>query len=268
MADKNSNDGCAGVAGGAFIGIIVLVSIIPKPVWIGLGIAAAVALLSWFVYLGFSALEQRSAAAEERDRAARAAAAAATKRQREEAARKAEQDLIAAVGEKNARLVSSARASAKKVRASEAATAGWLGDVDFAADIRGLTENFRTAHGLRKVAAELSALDNPSADDQRILAEAEATAEGLEKSAIERVRLIGRCATEATLVDESLRREREDARTAEQRAKLHATLSAMLYGAEAAPAAAVADSTADAVMSRVQAYREIKSRIHHASRPE
>ena len=35
--------------------------------------------------------------------------------------------------------------------------------------------------------------------------------------------------------DESLRTEREDARTAEQRAELHAKLSSMLYGIEAAP---------------------------------
>lgn len=261
MAGKKSNDGCAGVVGGAFIGIVVLVSMVPKQVWIALGIGAAVALLAWLVFLGFSALAEHNAAAEERNRAARAAEAAAAKRQREEAARKANQDLIEAIGEKNALLVFSARSSVHKVRASEAAQAGWLGDVDFTADIRGVTENFRKAHELRKVAKELAALDSPSAGDRRILKEARSAAESLEKTAVDRVQLIGRCAAEATSVDESLRKERADARTAEQRAELHARLSGMLYGIEAAPAAAAPNSTADAVMSRVQAYREIKNEI-------
>ena len=39
MAGKDSQDGCATVAGGAVIGCIVLVSMIPMPVWIGFGIA-------------------------------------------------------------------------------------------------------------------------------------------------------------------------------------------------------------------------------------
>jgi hypothetical protein len=47
MAGKDSQDGCATVAGGAVIGCIVLVSMIPMPVWIGFGIAAAAALVAW-----------------------------------------------------------------------------------------------------------------------------------------------------------------------------------------------------------------------------
>ena len=38
----------------------------------------------------------------------------------------------------------------------------------------------------------------------------------------------------------------------------------MLYGIEAAPSAASGDSTADAVIARVQAYREIKNQIQLA----
>ncbi len=73
--------------------------------------------------------------------------------------------------------------------------------------------------------------------------------------------MIAKCAREARLVDESLRNERKAARTAEQRAQLHAQLSAMLYGIEAAPDVAPPDSAADAVMARVQAYRDIKNQI-------
>lgn len=107
-------------------------------------------------------------------------------------------------------------------------------------------------------------MDKPSVDDRKILAEAKTTTANLECAAIERVELIRKCATEAHLVDESLRNEREDARTAEQRAELHAKLSAMLYGIEATPDTTPTDSAADAVMARVMAYREIKNQIQQA----
>ena len=152
----------------------------------------------------------------------------------------------------------------KRVVESEAARAGWLGDVDFTTDIQGVADNFQKAHALRKVANELSALDKPSLDDRKILAEAKTTVAQLERAAFERVALIEKCATEARLVDESLRSERKDARTAEQRAELHAKLSAMLYGIEATPTSTPMDSAADAVMARVQAYREIKNQIQQA----
>lgn len=83
-------------------------------------------------------------------------------------------------------------------------------------------------------------------------------------TAIERVELIAKCAQESQRIDESLRTERRDARVAEQRAELHGELSAMLYGIEATPDAAPPDSAVEAVMARVQAYREIKNQIEQA----
>ncbi|PRC53661.1 hypothetical protein C6A85_22475, partial [Mycobacterium sp. ITM-2017-0098] len=84
-------------------------------------------------------------------------------------------------------------------KASEAARAGWLGDVDFTADLKSITENFKKAYALQGVTSKLSALDKPNADDKRILAEAKSTITSLERTAIERVTLIERCATEAKL---------------------------------------------------------------------
>lgn len=264
MAGKNSQDGCANVVAGVVVGIIVLVSLVPKTVWIGLGIAVAVGLLAWLAYAGLSALAERSAAEEEKRRAAVEAEAVAAERRRVDAARKVKQLLVEMIGEKNASLVQTAKGSVQKVKNSEAARAGWLGDVDFTQDIKGITENFRKAFELRKVGDQLSALDNPGADDRKILDEAKASADHLEQVAIERVKLIGKCANEAQLIDESLRNERKDARTAEQRAELHAKLSAILYGIEAAPAYPVQNTMADTVLARVQAYREIKNQIHSA----
>lgn len=252
MAGKDSEDGCAKVLSGAVVGIIVLIAMIPKEVWVFLGVGAGVALGVWLAIKGLAAYKKSRAEAAKRERAARAARAAAATRQ-----------LIEKIGKKNFLLVQSAQTSVQNVAASEAARAGWLGDVDFTADITGIIATFGQAYALRKVAGELSGLDSPSADDRKIFGEANATAEDLERAALERVTLIGKCATEATLIDESLQQEREDARTGEQRAQLHAKLSSMLYGIEAAPATTSADSTADAVMARVQAYREIKNQIQH-----
>ena len=261
MAKKNDSGSAVGVG---LVAVFIVIAMVPKQVWIGLGIAAAIAVITWIVYKIVIAVDERRAAAQKQARAAEAAEAARDKREWEEHARKVKQERICALGAANAARVDSAQAAVKRVVASEAARAGWLGDVDFTADINGITESFRKVHALRKVADELSALNNRSADGQRILDEARSTAANLEGAANERVTLIDKCATEAKLVDESLHAERVDARTAEQRAALHAKLSSMLYGIEAAPDTTPADSAAEAVMARVQAYREIKNQIQQS----
>lgn len=260
MSSNKSSSG----AGGVIFFIFVLIALVPKPVWIVLGVATALGVVGWAGYKIVVALEQRSYEAEERARAEKAKQAADAKRQREERIRQEKQRRIDTLGKQNAARVESALSAVKQVAASEAARAGWLGDVDFSADIKGITDNFEKAHALRGVIDKLSALDKPSADDRKILAEAKTTAAGLEVAAIERVELIGKCAKEAQLIDKSLRTEREDARVAEQRAELHAKLSAMLYGIEATPETTQQDSAVDAVMARVQAYREIKNQIQQA----
>ena len=182
------------------------------------------------------------------------------KRQRKED----KQRRIEILGAKNAVRVERAIAAVDQIVASESARAGWLCDVDFTADLDGIIGNLRKAHDLRKVADKLSCLDKPGADDRKILAEAKTTAANLERAAIERVDLIHQCEIEARLVDESLQKERDDARTEEQRAELHAQLSSMLYGIEATPDTTSKGLAADAVLARVQAYREIKNQIHCA----
>ncbi len=264
MGNKGSDDGAAKVVVGAIVFVIVLVSMIPKEVWIALGVIAGATIVIAGTAWAISENTKRRVAAAERARVAQAAQAAAAKREREERARKEKQQRIDTLGKDNAALVESALAAAKQVGASEAARAGWLGDVDFTVDIRGITDNFQKAHALRGVAGKLSALDKPSLDDRKILAEARTTVANLESSAIERLKLIQRCATEAQLVDKSLSTERADARTAQQRAELHANLSAMLYGIEATPDTTPTNSAADAVLARVQGYLEVKNLIQQA----
>ena len=260
---KGSDDSGKAVGGLIFF-VFVLIALVPKEVWIFLGFLAGAAVLIGGTSWGISEYNKSRAAAEARAKIERAAQVAAAKRELEEKALKAKQQRIKSLGKENAALVESALAAVKKVGASEAARAGWLGDVDFSADIREITDKFKKAHALRKVASELSALDKPSPDDRKILSEAKTATANLELAGVERVELIGKCATEARLIDKSLHDEREDARTAEQRAELHGKLSAMLYGIEATPDTSQADSAADGVMARVMAYREIKNQIQQA----
>ena len=245
-------------------GIFFLISLIPKEVWIALGICAGSVVVIWIVYAIIKAAEESRIEAEKRAQAEQAARAAAAKREREERARKEKQHRIDTLGKSNASLVEEALAAVGQVAASEAARAGWLGEVDFSADIAWITDSFGKAHSLRGVTRTLSALSKPSDDDRRILAEAKTTIAELEDAAKQRVELISRCTVEARHIDASLRAEREDAKVAEQRAELHAKLSAMLYGIEATPDTAPTNSAVDAVMARVQAYREIKHQIDKA----
>lgn len=266
---KKSSEGGGAVVFFIFI-VIALLAQIPKEVWITLGCLAAATLLAWVIYRVSVAVEESRAAALEREREEQAERAAAAKREREERVRREKQRRIDAMGKQNAAAVESALRAVKQVTVSEAARAGWLGEVDFGPDIKGVIENFEKAYALRKVTAKLSELKNPGVDDRRILAEAKKTISNLERVADERITLIEKCATEAQLIDKSLRIEREDARVAEKRAELHAKLSAMLYGIEATPSSTPVDSAVDAVMARVQAYREIKNQIQLAreARPE
>lgn len=259
-----SSRGSEKIGCGTVLGVLVLIAVIPKSVWITLGILVAVAALIVFVSWAVNENDKRLVAKRERERAEEAARVAAAKRERVEKARKRKQQRTKTLGKANTARLESALAAVKQVGASEAARSGWLGEVDFTADIRGITDNFRQAHALREVVDKLSALDKPNQDDRKILSEARTTVAELERAACERVELIEKCATQARLIDKSLQEEREDARTAEQRAELHAKLSAMLYGIEAAPDTTPTDSAADAVMARVQAYLEIKNQIQQA----
>lgn len=248
---KSSNDGC-----GATIGLLFIfgaIAAIPKPVWITIGVIVAVALVVWIV----------KKVAEEAEKS-RVAAAAAEKREREEAARRRHQQLVDTMGIENAECLERAEAAARAIATTEAAREGWLGDIDFRPDITAITGQFRRAHELRQVANQLSALDNASTGDRKLLAEARTTIANLERAALERAELIAKCQREAANIDASLRQERKDARTAEQRAELHAKLSAMIYGIEATPGVSPTSQAADSVMARVQAYREIKNQIQRA----
>jgi hypothetical protein len=239
--------------------------------WIGLAVMAAVMLLIMVLeerQAGFMnprvSIAERLRNAKAAQRAEQAAQDAAKIAAAERRAFQQEREFQRSIGEDNAPLLSSAKAAVRLVQGSEAARGGWLGDVDFTADIHGITENFQKARALLRTAAELSMLSNPSPDDRRIMDEAMLTASNLELAARDRLKLIEQCATEAKLIDQSLHMEREAAQTEGQRAELHAKLTSMLYGVQAEPAVADTPSVADSVIMRVRAYHEIRSQIQQS----
>ena len=208
-------------------------------------------------------LQQEAARQKKQQAEQRAAALAAAKRKREEQARLEDKQRVEALGKHGAALVKRAKSSVQRIVSSEAAREGWLGDVDFTPDVEEIEANLRRARALRGKSDELSALPKPNDDDRTIIVEAKTTIAQLERKTKERVELLERCASEAHLIDESLRRERDEVKLAAKREELHGELAAMLYRIEAA-GATPAESAADAVMARVQAYRDIKGQIERA----
>lgn len=139
---KKSSDG-SNVIGGLIVFVVVLIALVPKPVWIALGVIVGAIIVTWVVYRIVTAVEAGRAAEAERLRIERAEQAGVAKREREERVRKAKQQRIDTLGKQNAARVESALRAVRQVKSSEAARAGWLGDVDFSADLKSITENFK-----------------------------------------------------------------------------------------------------------------------------
>lgn len=261
--------------------IVTFVHIFPKSVSIAIG--ALLATLVIFVVAAVVAGRAAEKRAEEQRRRAkelefrqqeaarqkkqqleqRAAALKASKRKLEEQARLEDKQRVDALGKQGAALLKLATSSVQRLVSTEAAKGGWLGDVDFAPDLEEIEANLLKARALRRKADELSALSTPDVDDREIIAEAKSTTAHLERRTKERVELLEKCGSEARLIDESIRREREGAQLAVKREELHGELAAMLFETEATRATHDQSST-DAVMSRVQAYRDIKGEIERA----
>ena len=253
--DKNSADEAALFAIGSFVvmvvgGVAAAIAVVPKEVWVGLGILVVVGLmLGLFVWTN-GELGKARAATVQRE------APAFTLWGKGEKDRQRRRELI---GPRYAERFNVALKAVEQISKTEAARDGWLGEIDFSADLRCTFDDLQRAIALRRTAKKLSDLAEPSESDLKILKDAKAAASRIDRIAFNRIDLIKKCAREARRIDESLEKERESARTAEQRAQLNGQLYGMLYGIEKAPNVPPADSGAERVMSWVAAYREIEN---------
>ena len=105
---SNRSSDASNILGAIGVAIVVLIAMVPKPVWIALGIVAAVAVVTWIVYAIVKEVENSRIEAEKRAQADRVAKAAAAKRELEERELKEKQRRIDTLGKQNASLVEDA----------------------------------------------------------------------------------------------------------------------------------------------------------------
>ncbi|UWW09710.1 hypothetical protein L2Z93_002822 [Mycolicibacterium brumae] len=237
-------------------GIAAAIAVVPKEVGVGLGILVVVGVVIGLVVWTSGELGKERAATVQRE------IPASVMRGNGDKERQHRRELI---GPRYAERFNVALKAVEQISTTEAARDGWLGEIDFSADLRCTFDDLQRAIALRRTAKKLSELAEPSESDRQILKDAKAAASKIDRIAFDRIDLIKKCASEARRIDESLARERESARTADERAQLNGQLHGMLYGIAKAPSVSPADSGAERVMSRVAAYQEIKTLIEQGA---
>jgi hypothetical protein len=162
-------------------------------------------------------------------------------------------------------LMDRADAAVRRIMSSEAATQGWLGELDFTGDVSMIADTLRKVTALRTAAAEWAAIPNATADDDRMLRDAQRAAAKLKTAAAERVKVLHDCSLQAEQVDQTLHQQREQAAITQQRDDVRSRLDAMINGVERTSSGPPSDST-DAVKARVAAFLELKGIIEEQRR--
>ncbi|GAA2440070.1 hypothetical protein [Mycolicibacterium llatzerense] len=161
-------------------------------------------------------------------------AAVATKQSRHELERAA---LTKELGPNGVAMLDGAQAAIGRIKRSEAASTGWLGnpeDLDFTEDLAMIRENSRATVELNRLIEESSNLPDPTPADIDMVDVARTKVKQLQFRSRSRVKALRECAEKAEQIDQSLRDERDQARIAEQRDDVRSRLAAQLYGVEAA----------------------------------
>lgn len=180
--------------------------------------------------------------------------------ERKRAALALERERIEEFGEEGVRLIARASGAVQRILATEAAREGWLGqssDLDFSGDQIMITESLKRVTALRIVIAESVAMPDRTADDNRLIKDAENAQSDLQAAVRQRVRKLLACAHGAEEVDQVLRREREELLIADRRDDLRSRLAALVHRTEIASTNRDLDS-ADAVSARVAGFHELR----------
>lgn len=160
------------------------------------------------------------------------------------------------------------RSAVNRVKSTEAARDGWLGEpaeLDFSADLTMISESLLQARRIEKMVQRSRAIPDPSPDDNAMVRDAEKTVTTLRAESGKRVTLLEDCATQAREVDRLLAQERRQRELDEHRDDVRQRLAAELYGAEIRPSQRDSDA-ADAVAARVAAFRELKTVVDETVR--
>lgn len=179
-------------------------------------------------------------------------------RQRAEPRAHREQQRVEEFDADGVELMERADAAVERIMSSDAATQGWLGDLDFTTDLATIADTLREVTTLRRTAAEWAAIPDATTDDDRMLRDAQHAAAKLKAVAAERVKVLDDCASQAECVDHALHRQREQAAVRQQRDDVGSRLNAMIDGIEMTPTGPSSEST-DAVTARVAAFLELRN---------
>lgn len=187
-------------------------------------------------------------------------AAVATKQSRQELERA---ELTKKLGASGVALLDGAEAAIGRIKNSEAASIGWLGepeDLDFTEDLAMIRENSRATVELNRLIEESSNLPDPTPADIDMVDDARTKVKQLQSRSRSRVKALRECAEKAEQIDQSLRDERDQARIAEQRDDVRSRLAAQLYGVEAAQVQEPSPSL-DKTSALAAAYIEIRGSL-------
>ncbi|WP_155927518.1 hypothetical protein [Mycolicibacterium sp. CBMA 234] len=161
-------------------------------------------------------------------------------------------------------MLNGAQVAIDRIKRSEAATGGWLGnpqDLEFTADLTTIRENCRATMDLSSLIKELSDLADPGSEDMAMLDDARAKVHQLEAQSRERVKALRTCAEKAEEIDQSLQDDRVRARLAEKRDDVRSRMAAKLYGIDAAPSQ-TPSSSVDKITALAAAYAEIRGKLN------
>ena len=170
--------------------------------------------------------------------------------------------LTGEVGADGVAVLDGARAAIDRIKSSEAATGGWLGDpqdLDFTGDLATIHENCRATRELNDLITELSGLADPGSGDTAMLDDARMKVRQLESQSRDRVKALRSCADKAEEIDRSLRDDRARAELAQKRDDIRSRMAAKLYDVEATPSPV--SSPVDRITAVAAAYEEIRGRV-------
>ncbi len=195
----------------------------------------------------------------------------AERKRRVEQRQRRERERVERLGKDGLKKLVQIKGAVKRIGETEAAREGWLGDtrdISFSANLRLIEDQLEQIVTLRAKTGKSKRLPHATEADKQMIKEAEAAAKRLEAAVRERIRAIEGCARKAEEVDDILREQRHRADVASQRDELRGQLAAMLAGVELTSESQPSES-ADAVMARVEAFRELKDSINPgAVRPD
>ncbi|WP_207842999.1 hypothetical protein [Williamsia soli] len=159
---------------------------------------------------------------------------------------------------KDRKPVEKARSAVAVITSSEAATGGWLGDVDFTADLFWIASSAVDASAMQELINKLKA--SKRASDKHAVSAGKAWLDVRRKKIDERVKLLEDAAKHARAVDERLKRQQETAERLTLRDEESARIAGLrtrLMGSEQPNLVEPGTEAVEAIRARAEAFYDV-----------